>query len=112
MDRIANIITPLQKSKDWSQSDLTSKSGVSYEMINKYERELAVPSVDAVKKIADAFGVRLDYLVGEGINASFDKLTLKRLQEIYNMKDDFKNYLFPIIDLAIRDYRTQQTYTS
>lgn len=41
-------------------------------MIAKYEGE-AVPSIDAAKKIADAFEMSMDYLVGEGINASFDK---------------------------------------
>ncbi len=30
--------------------------------------------------------VCINYLIGERINASFDKLTLKRLQEIHNMK--------------------------
>jgi len=110
MDKIAGVITQLRKNKDWSQSDLANKSGVSREMISKYERELAVPSIDTAKKIADAFGVSLDYLVGEGINASFDKLTLKRLQEIHNMKADFKNHLFSIIDSVIRDYKTQQAY--
>jgi transcriptional regulator with XRE-family HTH domain len=41
--------------------------------INKYERGEAVPSIEAAKKIADAFEVSLDYLVGEGINSKFDK---------------------------------------
>jgi hypothetical protein len=33
----------------------------------------AVPSIEFAKRIADALGMLLDYLVGEGINASFDK---------------------------------------
>lgn len=65
----------LRKSKNWSQSELATNSGVSREMIGKYERGEAVPSIDAPKKIADAFEVSMDYLVGEGINASFDKKT-------------------------------------
>jgi hypothetical protein len=54
--------------------------------------------------------VSLDYLVGEGINASFDKKTLQRLQEIESMNPDFKKHLFSIIDSVIRDYKTQQAY--
>ena len=112
MDKIAIIITNLRKKKGWSQSDLASKSEVSREMIGKYERGKALPSVDAAKKIADAFEVSLDYLVGEGINASFDKQTLKRLQEIQNMDSNSKDGLFSVIDAFIRDYKTRQAYAS
>ena len=49
------VITNLRKAKDWSQTDLSGKSGVSREMIGKYERNEAVPSIEAAKKIADAF---------------------------------------------------------
>lgn len=110
MDKITVIIANLRKEKNWSQADLANESKVSREMISKYERGIAIPSVDAAKKIADAFGVSLDYLVGEGINASFDKKTLQRLQEIENMAPDFKAHLFSIIDSVIRDYKTQQAY--
>lgn len=105
------IIANLRKEKNWSQTDLANESKVSREMISKYERGIAIPSVDAAKKIADAFGVSLDYLVGEDINASFDKKTLKRLQEIESMNPDFKEHLFSIIDSVIRDYKTQQAYS-
>ncbi len=40
------------------------------------------PSIEVAKKIADAFEVSLDYLVGEGQNASFDKKTLQRVQDL------------------------------
>ena len=45
-------------------------------MISKYERGEAVPSIEAAKKIADAYEVSLD-LVGEGVNSKWDKKTLK-----------------------------------
>ncbi len=112
MDKIAFIIANLRKEHKWSQSDLTKKSGVSREMISKYERGLAIPSVDAAKKIADAFGVSLDYLVGDGVSASFDKETVQRIQEIQNMKPDFRVHLFSVIDSVIRDYKTRQAYNS
>ena len=112
MDKIALTITALRKEKKWSQTDLSNESSVSREMIGKYERGKAVPSVDAAKKIADAFGVSLDYLVGEGTNSTFDKKTVNRLQEIQNMDAKSKNNLFDIIDAVIRDYKTQKAYAS
>ena len=46
-------ITDTRKEKEWSQTDLANESGVSREMIGKYERGEAAPSIDAAKKIAD-----------------------------------------------------------
>lgn len=47
-----NIITTLCKEKDWSQTKLATKSGVSREMIGKYECGEAVPFIEAAKKIS------------------------------------------------------------
>src|SRR5690606_38687423 len=87
MKNIAKIITDLRKERGWSQTDLAKESNVSREIIGKYERGEAVPSIEFAKRIADAFGVSLDYLVGEGVNASFDKKTLTRLQEIESLQE-------------------------
>jgi len=59
-------------------------------MIGKYERGETVPSIEAAKKIADALGVSLDYLVGEGVNSKFDKRKLKRLQDLELLEEDKK----------------------
>jgi len=50
---ITQTMADLRKEKDWSQTDLATNSGVSREMIGKYERGDAVPSIEAAKKIAD-----------------------------------------------------------
>jgi transcriptional regulator with XRE-family HTH domain len=81
-------------------------------MIGKYERGEAVPSIDAAKKIADAFGVSLDYLAGEGLHSKLDKKTVKRMQEIESLKDDDKNHLFAIVDAFLRDATTRKAYAS
>ena len=47
---VSKIIADLRWQRDWSQADLASKSGVSREMIGKYERGEAVPSIDAAEK--------------------------------------------------------------
>lgn len=106
-----NIIIALRKDKGWSQTDLSKQCGVSREMIGKYERGEATPSIEAAKKIADAFEVSLDYLVGEGINAHFDKKTVQRLQDIEGLAPQIKDKLFFLIDTVIRDNKAKQAYS-
>ena len=107
---ISKIIADLRDKKGWSQTDLADKSEVSRVMIGKYERGEAVPSIDAAKKIADALEVSLDYLVGEGMNAHFDKKTLKRLEELELLEDDKKKTLYDLIDTYIRDAKARRAY--
>lgn len=95
-----------------SQDELAANSGVSREMIAKYERGDAVPSIDAAKKIADAFEVSMDYLVGEGVNVSFDKKNLKRLQDIEKLDDATKDKLYFVIDNIVQNFKAKKAYAS
>lgn len=112
MKNIAKIIADLRMQKGWSQTELATESGVSREIIGKYETGEAVPSIEFAKRIADAFGVSLDYLVGEGTLSRLDKKTVKRMQDIESLKDDDKSYLFAIVDAFLRDATTRKAYAS
>ena len=49
----------------WSQQKLAEKAGLSYNAITKIEQGTAKqPTIQTMIKIADAFGVSLDKLVG------------------------------------------------
>ncbi len=61
--------------KGISQNELAKLIEAHHSIIGKYERDEASPSIEAAKKIADTLGVTLDALVGDGINAAFDKIT-------------------------------------
>lgn len=104
------IISHLRKSKNWSQADLASKINISQVMVGKYERGDALPSIEVAKKIADALEVSLDYLVGEGINASFDKATIERINDIQKMDNSTKSILFNVIDTYIQNFKTKQAF--
>ncbi len=110
--KTSKIITDLRKSKDWSQSELANKTGISQVMVGKYERGDAVPSIEVAKKIADALGVSLDYLVGEGVNSNFDKRTLQRIEDIELLEDDKKRTLFDVIDTFIRESKGRKAFAS
>jgi len=110
--KTSKIIVDLRKQKSWSQADLADRTDISQVMVGKYERGDAVPSLEVAKKIADAFGVSLDYLVGEGVNANLDKKDLKRLEELKLLEDDKKNTLLDLIDTYIRDAKARRAYAS
>ena len=54
-------------------------------------------------KIARVFDVPVDYLLGEGKHASYDKDTVKRLEDIETLDGSTKSVLFNIIDTYLRD---------
>ncbi|HAX61913.1 MAG TPA: XRE family transcriptional regulator [Elusimicrobia bacterium] len=66
----------------------------------------------AAKKIADVFGVSLDYFVGEGVNAHFDKKTLQKSRELELLEEDKKKTLFDLMHTYIRDAKTRQAYAA
>lgn len=108
---INKVITDLRKEKDWSQADLASKTGISQVMVGKYERGDASPSIEVAKKIADAFEVSLDFLVGEGQNVSFDKKTMQRIEDIQKLDNATQEMLFNLIDTVIRDQKAKKAYS-
>jgi transcriptional regulator with XRE-family HTH domain len=108
--KIGKIITDLRKAKEMSQADLANKTGISQVMVGKYERGDASPSIEVAKKMADALEVSLDYLVGEGINSKFDKMTLKRIEEIEHLDVDKKKTLFDVIDTFIRESKGRKAF--
>ena len=55
-------------------------------IIGKYERNEALTSIEVAKNIADAFGISMDQLTGEGQNVHFDKRPLQRLHELETLE--------------------------
>jgi len=51
-------------------------------------------------------------LLGEGLNASYDKEMIKRLDELETLPESEKQHIFHYMDLIIRDYKTKKTYNA
>lgn len=54
----------LRTSKGWTQSQLSSRLGVTKSVVSAYETSLRFPSYDILIRIATIFGVSSDYLLG------------------------------------------------
>jgi len=111
MVSIGERITQLRKHKGWSQDELAKQIDSSRIMIGKYERGDNSPSIEVFVKLAKAFEVSVDFLLGEGQNATFDKEMVKRLDQVESLPDQEKKRIFDYMDLIIRDYKTKTAYS-
>ena len=62
---IAKRLKELRKKSGWSQQKLAEKAGLSYNTITKIEQGAATkPTIQTMIKIADAFQISIDELIG------------------------------------------------
>ena len=110
--KLAEKISTLKKAKSLSQLDLANLTGISKDAISKYERGEANPSVDYAKRIADALGVSLDFLVNEDEKENIlDNDTLNRIKEIQKLPANEKDKILSVVDALVRDYKTKTAYS-
>lgn len=110
--KFSEKITKLKKLKNLSQVDLAETTGISRDAISKYERGDSVPSVEYAKRIADALGVSLDYLVSDDDKEEvLDNDTVKRIKDIQKLPESEKDKVFSVIDALVRDFKTKQAYS-
>jgi transcriptional regulator with XRE-family HTH domain len=103
---LGSKVTELRKQNGWSQSELAKRIEVSREIIGRYERNDAIPSIDIAKRMADAFEVSLDYLVGNA-EQKMDKATLNRVIEIDKLKPKDKEMVFTFLDAFLTKTKLQ-----
>lgn len=79
-----NRMKELRQSKGLRQSDVADILGTSQQSYQRYENETGEPNIAALIKLADFYGVTIDYLLGrDAIAPKFEKIEVKqRLAEI------------------------------
>jgi transcriptional regulator with XRE-family HTH domain len=100
----------LRKQKSLSQAELGKKIGTSGDIIGRYERGAMTPSIEVIIRIADAFEVSIDFLVGK-TGFELDKQALKRLEEIARLPEENRSFVFNLIDMALRDFKAKTAYS-
>jgi transcriptional regulator with XRE-family HTH domain len=104
-------ITKLKKQKKMSQIELAKITGISRDAISKYERGDVTPSVEYAKRIADALGVTIDYLVNDSdLEDVLDNEAVKRIKEIQLLPELEKDKILSVIDALIRDTKAKQAF--
>lgn len=110
MSNIGERIIQLRKIKKWSQEDFAKQINASRILIGNCECGVNTPSMEVIIKIARAFDVSIDYLLGEGLSASFDQDTLRGLEDMEKLPDKERKRIFHYKDLIICDYKGKQAY--
>ncbi len=105
-----SLLAELRKQQKISQEELSKKIEVHQNVIGRYERGKAKPSIEIASKLADIFNVSLDYLVGKtellvDEDISEPILTIQKFSE-----EDRKHILFAI-DAMIRDTKVRLAYS-
>src|SRR5699024_771187 len=96
-----------------SQNDLASKIEVSYPQMSRYEIKDVQPPADVLKRLADVFGVSIDYLVNGSLeqkaeNTIDDKELLQQFKEVEQMDDDDRSTVKKLIDAFITKRKVQK----
>lgn len=107
-----NRLLSLRKERGWSQPELGKQVGTSGAIIGRYERGEITPSIEVAKKLADAFGVTLDFLVGDKDvpNILHDQTMLARWQEIDALAPSERDRILSVVDSLVRDAKARQAY--
>jgi hypothetical protein len=61
--------------------------------------------------MASILDVSLDYLVGKS-DEQLDSTTLNRVLEVQKLPQDKRNFVFNMIDMALRDFKVKQAHAS
>ena len=111
MSDIGTKIMQLRKKKNLSQTDFAKAIGVSRTMVGNYERSVHAPSIEMMANIAKVLNVSIDYLIGEGKLAQYDKEVIKRIEDIQELDKDTQSKLFFLIDNVVQNFKTRQAFS-
>jgi transcriptional regulator with XRE-family HTH domain len=103
LDGFAERLRVLRKQKNLSQTELGHISDLHYTHIGRFERGLARPSGDTLKRLADVLGVSSDYLLEgsteDAAKAKFkDRELLQQFQEVERLPEEDKNVIKTLLD--------------
>lgn len=98
----SNIMRKLRKERELTQKELAEKLGIGESTYCGYENFSREPSYELLIRIADFFGVSLDYLLGHqipGMACTMSPEELEVLEKYYHMSIHSRNLVNQLIDM-------------
>ena len=107
MNSFGKKLSECRKDKSFSQAQLAKKIGSYHSIIGKYERDEVKPTIDVVKKLADALSTTVGYLLGETEEVELlkDPTMLKRLNDIAKFSNNDKEHILYTLDAMINNVK-------
>lgn len=105
-------ILRLRRERGWSQPEVGKLIGTSGAIIGRYERGEITPSIEVARKLADAFGVTVDFLVSERELPEIlkDREMLARWKALGEVPEADRQRILYLVDGLIRDAKARQAY--
>lgn len=103
----------LRAERGWSQAQLAHRLDIHQKQISGYERGVHVPQTDLLIRIAEIFGVSLDYLAfadrpDADVAGIADRELLEKLQALDQLPDADRAVVKSVLDTYITKHRIQQ----
>lgn len=112
LESLGKRVHELRKQRGWSQPEVGKLVGTSGAIIGRYERGEMTPSIEVARKLAQAFGVTVDYLVSEQELPEVlkDRRMLARWVALDEIPAEDRERILSVVDGLIRDAKARQTY--
>jgi len=98
-----------RKQQRISQAEVAIKADVHVNLLGRYEREEALPSIEVATKLANVLNVSLDYLTGKA-KVDIDQSLLNKVLSIQFLPDEDREHITYTLDALIQHAKTRMAY--
>jgi len=115
--RLGNRIQIKRKELGITQQQLAKKIEVSHPQLVRYETKNVQPPADVLKKLADVFGVSIDFLVNgdkdqKAKDSLQDEALLNQFKKISSLSKENKTVVMDLIDAYLFRSQVQKQLSS
>lgn len=107
-------IKRLRQERNWSQAQLAQRLAVHQKQVSGYERNVHVPSVEVLIRLAELLNVSLDYLAFENredtrsVSQIADRDLLNKMEAVDKLSEADKTTIKAVLDSFILKSRFQK----
>ena len=105
---IAERLTALRKSKGYAQHEMAEFVGLHITQIKRYETAEAVPSLEAIKKIALAFSVTTDELIFDAAERGPDETLRLQFEAVRQFDDEDRLIALGVLEGLMLKHQAKQ----